>query len=268
MKKHTKTKIILSMIMAFGFSIGNAQTVVATATQPTPVNPVILSPNSLNALTGATTNKIFLDQSGDNPTINLNQTGNSNRQGSANRPIYLRGIGQNITTIQTGDNNEIDLSVVNATTGNDVGATVMIQQIGTGNKIDALCGTGTGSDGTTVLSGCNAADLNWKFTGDSNILQYRATGANQRSAITVNGNSNEFYIDSLTEKNSQTIQVSGDNNIMNLKQNSTGSSGSSIWVDLTGSSNQINITQNGTIDNVVNIKSTTNSGTFNITQKN
>jgi hypothetical protein len=265
----TKTKIILSMlIMTMGFSMSYAQTAVATATQPTPVNPVLLSPNATTALTSGSTNKIFLDQSGDNPNINMNQTGNSNRQGSTNRPIYLRGIGQTVTTIQTGNSNEIDLSVVNSTTGNGVSATVMIQQIGNSNKIDALCGTGTGSDGTTVLSGCNSADLNWKFTGDSNILQYRATGDNQNSAITVNGNSNEFYIDSLTEKNSQTIQVSGDSNTMNLKQNSTGSSGSSIWIDLAGSSNQVNVTQSGTIDSVVNIKSISNSGTFNITQKN
>ena len=260
-------KLILSLALMAAFGV-SAQTVVATATQPTPVNPVILSPNAAGALTSSTTNKIFLDQSGDNPNINMNQTGSGNKQGSTDRPIYLRGISQTVTTIQTGDNNEIDLSVVNATTGNDVGATVMIQQIGNGNKIDALCGTGTASDGTTALTGCNAADLNWKFTGDSNILQYRATGTDQRSAITVSGNSNEFYVDSLTQENSQTIQVSGDTNVFHVKQSSTGGSGSSVWVELAGSSNTFNITQAGGIDNVVNIKSTTNSGTFNIHQRN
>ena len=256
------------LIMAMGFTMSYAQTAVATATQPTPVSPVSLSPNATTALTSSTTNKIFLDQSGDNPNINMNQTGNGNRQGSTNRPVYLQGISQTVTTIQTGDNNEIDLSVVNATTGNGVGATVMIQQIGNSNKIDALCGTGTGSDGVTALTGCNAADLNWKFTGDDNILQYRATGTDQRSAITVTGNSNEFYIDSLTQENSQTIMVAGDNNIFNVKQSSTGANGSSVWTDLTGSSNTVNITQSGSIDNVLNIKSISNSGTFNIHQRN
>jgi hypothetical protein len=260
-------KLILSLALLAAFG-ASAQTIVATATQPTPVNPVLLSPNASSALTSSTTNKIFLDQSGDNPNINMNQTGSGNKQGSSNRPVYLRGIGQTVTTIQTGDNNEIDLSVVNATTGESVGATVMIQQIGSGNKIDALCGTGTASDGDTALTGCNAADLNWKFTGDNNILQYRATGTDQRSAITVNGNSNEFYIDSLTQENSQTIMVSGDNNIFNVKQTSSGASGSSVWTELTGSSNSLTITQSGTVDNVVNIKSNSNSGTFNIHQKN
>jgi sulfopyruvate decarboxylase TPP-binding subunit len=259
-------KLILSLALLAAFG-ASAQTVVATATQPTPVNPVVLSPNATNALTSNTTNKIFLDQSGDNPNLNLNQTGTGNKQGSSDRPVYLRGIDQTVTTIQTGDNNEIDLSVVNATTG-DVGATVMIQQIGSGNQIDALCGTGMASDGDTELTGCNGANLNWKFTGDTNILQYRATGADQRSAITVTGNSNEFYIDSLTQENSQTIMVAGDNNIFNIKQTSNGASGSSALVDLTGNSNNLIITQAGGIDNVVNIKSISNSGTFNIHQRN
>lgn len=260
-------KLILSIMftMAFGAS---AQTTVASAVAPTPVNPMIVSPNATAALSSPTTNRIFLDQSGDNPTINLNQTGNSNRQGSDISPIYLRGIGQTVTTIQTGNSNEIDLAVVHETTGSGVGATVMIQQIGSGNKVDAACGRGTGSDGTTALTGCKAANLNWKFTGNSNTLQYRATGDNQSSAITVNGNSNAFYIDSLTANNSQTIQVTGDNNLFNLKQNSTGAAGSSIWVNLTGNSNTMNITQSGTVDSVANIKSVANSGSFNITQRN
>lgn len=260
-------KLLLSIALIAAFS-AVAQTPVVSPTAPTPVSPVIISPNASTALSNATTNKIFLDQSGDNPDINLNQTGSGNKLGSVDRPIYLRGIGQKITTIQSGDNNEIDLALSNATTGENVGATVMIQQIGGSNKIDAMCGSGTGSDGTTALTGCNGADLNWKFTGNSNTLQYRATGDNQRSAITVNGNSNEFYIDSFTEKNSQTIQVTGDSNKMNIKQDSTGAAGSSVWVELTGSSNQINISQSGSIDNVVNIKSISNSGTINISQKN
>lgn len=260
-------KVILSMMLALAFG-AQAQTAVAQATAPTVVNPIVVSPNAAAALASATTNRIFLDQSGDNPAINLNQTGNSNRQGSANSPIYLRGIGQTVTTIQTGNSNEIDLAVSNATTGSGVGATVNIQQIGNSNAIDAACGSGTASNGTTALTGCKAADLNWKFSGNSNTLQFRATGDDQRSAITANGNSNSFLIDSLTPKNSQTIQVTGDNNAFNISQTGTGSSGGSVWVELTGSSNAVNIAQSGTVDAVANIKSVSNSGIINVTQKN
>ena len=260
-------QILLSVMLAMAFG-AQAQQAVSAAVEPVAVSPIVVCPNAAAALASSTTNRIFLDQSGDNPTINLNQTGNSNRQGTAGSPVYLRGIGQVVTTIQTGNANEIDLAVSNATTGSGVGATVMIQQIGNSNLLDAACGSGTGSDGTTALTGCNAANLNWKFTGNSNTLQYRATGDNQSSAITVVGNSNSFFIDSLTANNSQTLQVTGDNNAMNIIQNSTGSAGSSVWVQLTGASNTMNINQSGSIDNVANIKAVMNSGVVNITQKN
>jgi hypothetical protein len=198
----------------------------------------------------------------------MNQTGNSNRQGSAGSPVYLRGIGQAVTTIQTGNANEIDLAVSNPSTGSGVGATVMIQQIGNSNKIDGACGSGTASDGTTVLTGCKAANLNWKFTGNSNDLQFRGTGADLKSAVDVTGNSNIFRIDAIGDKHSQTIKVAGDTNTFDINQRSTGAAGSSIWVDLIGSSNTLTMSQTGTIDNVINIKSVSNNGMFNITQKN
>lgn len=260
-------KLILSLMITASFGV-YAQSAVALATAPTVVNPIVVSPNAAAALSSSTTNRIFLDQSGDNPAINMNQTGNSNRQGSADNPVYLRGIGQTVTTIQTGNNNEIDLAVSNATTGSGVGATVNIQQLGNSNKVDAACGSGVASDGTTNLTGCKAADLNWKFTGNSNELQYRGTGDNQRSAITVNGNGNQFYVDSLTGNNSQTVQVTGDNNTMNISQTGTGASGGSVWVDLTGASNTINVSQSGSIDSVTNIKSVANGGIINVTQRN
>lgn len=261
-------KIVAGLFLTVGLTSAVAQTAVSAALAPTPVNPIVVSPNAAAALATSTTNRIFLDQSGDNPNINLNQTGNSNRQGTAADPVYLRGIGQTVTTIQTGNNNEIDLKVSNPTTGAGVGATVMIQQIGNSNQVDAACGSGSSSDGATALTGCRAANLNWKFTGNTNDLQYRATGDDQRSNVTVAGNSNTLIIDSLTAKNSQTIMITGDNNQFNIKQTSTGGSGSSALVDLTGNSNVVNITQQGTVDNVTNIKAVMNSGTINVTQKN
>lgn len=75
-------------------------------------------------------------------------------------------------------------------------------------------------------------------------------------------------MDVIGDKHTQTIKVAGDTNTFNINQRSTGAAGSSIWVDLAGNSNNFTISQTGTIDNVVNIKSVSNSGTFNITQKN
>lgn len=258
---------LLSLALLTAFPL-MAQTAVTAPSAPTIPAMATVSPNATAALAIATTNRIFIDQSGDNPNVNMTQDGTGNKAGSSARPVYLRGIGQTVVTKQVGVNNEIMLEAKNDTTGSGQGVTITIQQIGDTNKVDAACGYGNASDGTTALSGCKAADLNWKFTGNSNDLQFRGTGDDLKSAIDVTGNSNVFRIDAIGNKHSQTIKVAGDTNTFNINQRSTGAAGSSIWVDLTGNSNNFNVSQLGTIDNVVNIKSVSNSGTFNITQKN
>ena len=260
-------KILIASAIAFAFP-AMAQTAVTAPTAPTIPVTVVVSPNATAALGISTTNRVFIDQSGDNPNVNVTQDGSGNKQGSAQRPIYLRGIDQVVVTKQVGLSNEINLEVVNDSTGSGKGAKITIQQTGDNNKVDAACGYGTASTGGTALTGCNNADLNWKFTGDSNELQFRGTGTDLRSAITVTGDLNKFFIDAIGDKHSQTLMVTGDSNEFNLNQRSTGAAGSSIWVDLTGNSNKITVSQTGTVDNVVNIKSVSNNGTFNITQKN
>lgn len=262
MKKTLLTILLLAALPVM------AQTAVTAPTAPTVPATATVSPNAASALSISTTNRIFVDQSGDNVNVNMTQDGSGNKAGSAARPVYLRGIDQKVVTKQVGASNEIMLEVVNATTGANQGATVTIQQIGNSNKVDAACGYGNASDGTTALTGCKAADLNWKFTGDSNELQFRGTGEDLKSAVTVTGNLNKFYVDSIGNKHSQTLMVAGDSNEFNINQRSTGAAGSSIWVDVTGNSNKFTVSQTGTIDNVLNIKSVGNSGVWNINQKN
>jgi len=245
-----------------------AQTAVTAPTAPVIPATATVSPNATAALNIASTNRVFVDQSGDNVNVNITQDGSANKQGSAARPVYLRGIDQKLVTRQIGTGNEIMLEAVNATTGSGQGVTITIQQIGDNNKVDAACGYGTASTGGTALTGCKAADLNWKFTGNSNELQFRGTGEDLKSAVTVTGNLNKFYIDAIGDKHSQTLMVAGDSNEFNINQRSTGAAGSSVWVDVTGNNNKFTVSQTGTVDNVLNIKSVSNSGIWNITQKN
>jgi len=258
---------IITILLAAAFPV-MAQTAVSAPSAPVIPNMVTVSPNATAALAIATTNRIFIDQSGDNPNVNMTQDGTGNAAGTGGRPIYLRGIDQTIVTRQIGVSNDISLEAVNATTGSGQGVNITIQQIGDSNKVDAACGYGTASTGGTALTGCKAADFNWKFTGDSNDFQFRGTGDDLKSAVDVTGDSNIFRIDAIGNKHSQTIKVVGDTNTFDINQRSTGAAGSSIWVDLTGNSNTFTISQTGTIDHVVNIKSVSNSGMFNITQKN
>lgn len=262
MKKTLLAIILAAALPAF------AQSAVSAPSAPVIPNMVSVSPNAIAALASATTNSIFIDQSGDNPNVNMTQDGSGNKAGTGGRPIYLRGIDQVIVTRQIGASNDISLEAVNNTTGSGQGVNITIQQIGNSNRVDAACGYGNASDGTTALSGCKAADLNWKFTGNSNDFQFRGTGDDLKSAVDVAGDSNIFRIDAIGNKHSQTIKVVGDSNTFDINQRSTGAAGSSIWIDLTGNSNTFTLSQTGTIDNVVNIKSVANNGMFNITQKN
>lgn len=260
-------KTLLAILLASTLP-AMAQTAVTAPQAPVIPATATVSPNATAALNISSTNRIFVDQSGDNVNVNMTQNGSGNKAGSTARPIYLRGIDQKLITIQTGASNEIMLEAVNATTGSGQGVTITIQQIGDSNKVDAACGYGTASTGNTALTGCKAADLNWKFTGDSNDLQFRGTGDDLKSAITVTGDSNIFRIDAIGNKHTQTLMVAGDTNEFNLNQRSTGAAGSSIWIDLAGNNNKFTVSQTGTIDNVLNIKSVGNSGVWNINQKN
>jgi hypothetical protein len=264
MKKTLLTILLAATLPAF------AQTAVSAPSAPIIPSMTTVSPNATAALAIATTNRVFIDQSGANPNVNMTQDGTGNKAGSAARPVYLRGIDQVIVTRQVGINNEINLEVSNDTTGTGKGAKVTIQQLGDSNTVDAACGYGFASNGTTALTGCNNADLNWKFnTGsDSNVLQFRGSGTDLKSAIDVTGDTNKFYVDTIGNKHSQTIKVVGNTNEFNINQQSTGAAGSSIWVDVNGDGNKFAMSQTGTIDNVINIKSVATSGTFNITQKN
>jgi hypothetical protein len=251
-----------------------AQTAVVAPTTPTiPAMQTVTAGATAALANTAVTNRVFIDQSGANPNVNVTQDGSGNAQGDAANPIYLRGTNQTLVTRQIGDLNSIMLEVVNPTTGAGVGATVTIQQLGNSNIVDAACGYGNASDGTTSIAngstGCKAADLNWKFTGDSNDLQYRGGGSDLISHIDATGNSNVFRIDQLGDKHSQLINLTGDSNTFNITQSGGVTNGNHIVVSMTTSnSNTVNISQTGAVDNYLNLKTAgTTSGTFNIVQK-
>ena len=268
-----------------------AQSVAVTAPSPNaPVNPVLtVSANAVSALGSNTTNRVFVDQSGENPDVSITQTGVGNTVGShasytksitnipqrlvgagtrsftVDTPVYLRGADQDITVVQTGNNNTINLRAENPTTSGD-GVSINIQQIGNSNFVDAQCGGGA-TVGGTALTTCKDATISWKWTGDSNVMQFKGTGDSLNSQVEVTGNSNEMYVDAVGDKHSQVIKVAGDFNVFNITQTANSTNGSSVWVDLTGNSNKFTVSQAGTQDNVVHIKSVANTGNWNIIQR-
>ncbi len=268
-----------------------AQSVAVTQPSPNaPVQPVLtISANAVTALGSNTTNRVFVDQSGENPDVSITQTGVGNTVGAnatytkgitnipqrlvgggtrnftVDTPMYLRGADQDITVVQTGNNNTVSLRAENPTSSGD-GVSINIQQIGDSNFVDASCGGGSSSTGT-ALTTCKDATISWKWTGNSNVMQFKGTGDSLNSQVEVTGNSNEMYIDAVGDKHSQVIKVAGDYNVFNISQTANSTNGSSVWIDLTGNSNKFAISQAGTQDNVIHIKSVANTGNWNIVQR-
>lgn len=278
------------MMLAIAFPV-YAQSVAVTAPSPNaPVNPVLtVSANAVSALGSNTTNRVFVDQSGENPDVSITQTGVGNTVGShasytksitnipqrlvgagtrsftVDTPVYLRGADQDLTIVQTGNNNTINLRAENPTTSGD-GVSINIQQIGDSNFVDAQCGGGA-TVGGTALTTCKDATISWKWTGNSNVMQFKGTGDSLNSQVEVTGNSNEMYVDAVGDKHSQVIKVAGDFNVFNISQTGNSTNGSSVWIDLSGNSNKFAISQAGTQDNVVHIKSVASTGNWNIIQR-
>jgi len=267
-----------------------AQTTVTAPTPEAPVNPTLtVMANTVTALGANTTNRVFVDQDGERPNVNITQSGSGNTIGSdvaysksitgivdrlntggtrnytVNSAIYLRGDDQRLVIVQQGNNNTLAMKAISPDVATQ-GVDFTLQQLGNSNFADVLCGSGSSTAGT-ALTGCKDATFNWKFTGNSNAIQFRGTGDDLNSQITVTGNSNEFNIDAVGNKHNQTLNVSGDFNVFNLSQTSNSSNGSSIWMDVTGSSNRFNISQAGTQDNVVKITTVGSSGVWNIIQR-
>lgn len=261
-------KTIITSLFLLIVSLAYGQNQVSLPDIPMIPETLVVSPNAIAALSSNTTNSVFIDQNGDNIDVNITQEGAGNKSGSALRPIYLRGIDQTYVSKQIGNNNEIFFEGRNNSVGENQGLRVTIQQYGNNNTIDSACGQGTASDNLTELTGCKKADLNFKFTGNNNGLQFRGTGDNIISAVTVTGDYNNFNIDALNNYQSQTITVSGNYNQFNLTQKNTGVSGSSIEIHQIGDQSKFTVSQAGTIDNVLYIKSISNLSTFNIIQKN
>jgi len=186
------------------------------------------------SITFGANNLIYITQSGTGLTMNIDQIGNSNTVGSAQARATFTG-----TTV-----------------------TVDIDQVGDSN-VTTLAGGATGDIAGT--------DFDYAATGDSNVLVMTqgaaatATGGNQDFAVTGTSNNINATCEVVGCINNWT--VSGDGNDIDTTQ--TGNADHSITASITGNSNNIDIDQTnsgGSTSGIVNITSTTTSGTIDIDQ--
>jgi hypothetical protein len=262
-------KTLLAVLLAMVLPVMAQTTPTAPAAgSPAPmitVSDTAFAAGVTSALSDPNTNIVYLNQTGVNPIVNITQDGAGNRVGAdatgGINPVVLSGSNQTVTIIQSGQgqaagyNNVIDTLKLYTTSG---ASSVTIQQLGSSNTINATCGSG---------ANCNNANINWKFQGDNNSLNFTGRGDSLISGINVTGNGNTFVSQMTGDNHSQLVNVNGsDNNTFNLTQ--TSSSPSNIVITQNGmGGTAFNISQTGSYSGVANIQATSAGGSFNITQR-
>ena len=264
-------KQILTMVAA-GILAGSAFSQTAP-TAPTQASAPTITTESTTrfaagvtaSLNASTTNIVYLQQTGNSPTVSVNQDGNSNRAGAnasgTTNSMILDGNNQVVTIDQTGNSNVINTLKI---TGN--AANVYLLQDGNSNTANVSCGLTDSCSATANYT--NTAALDWRFTGNSNSLNYTGNGPALQAAVYVTGNSNTVTMQQTSTAGQQALinLTSSDSNTVNVTQ--TSASLSSLVLTQTGTgSTTFNISQTGTYSNTANVTAAAAGGSFNITQR-
>ena len=242
----------------------------------------------------AADNSIYIDQSGDNSTIDVTQTG------AGNVVRGIQGVGSSNTTPAKiyGDNNAVDIRQIGSTNTLSLGVNTSTAT-GRSYGVD-LTYYVTGNSGTAVINSNNAAS----GTSGSNFIDVRQTGNSAGLNLNVLGSKNDFTaVTSGGSNNSITATINADSTVNNIsmtgggsnsltqtitsnkatnnittvgasngivltQSGTAGTNGHAFTLDLTGSSNTFNVTQGGTIDTTVNLKSVGSGNAWNITTGN
>jgi len=203
---------------------------------------------SLLGTTAAWASDVYIDQAGSTTTIDIVQTGSGNTVGSSGTASTIIGSNTDIDVTQTGSNNAADIETATgasdtkidyiATGGSNVldvdlaaatDTTITAVITGDSNEV-TVCGT-LATDASAVASAtcgtevsANTTTTNLAITGDSNKVAAGLDAADAVNNITLGANTPSDY------------------NVVNLSQ--TGTDTPVVTLNVDGSSNAVNITQN------------------------
>ena len=239
----------------------------------------------------AVDNSIYIDQAGDNATINISQDGAGNRvrgiqgTGTGNTtPAVINGDGMQIDITQVGAGNVLNMGI-QSTTANGSDPTSVNYNVSGGNNTGTinLNADGQGTNASTTLDitqtgGNNVANIN--VLGSKNTLTAVQSGGSATLNSTVNasettqtintsgGTGNSVTTNLTGDKGTVVVDFVGASNTASITQAGGGTAGHSTTLDVNGSSNSYTINQSGTIDTTVNIKTSGSGNTFGIVTRN
>ena len=211
-------------------------------------------------LTPAIANDIYIQQSGDNLDLDITQDGQNNVAGNSSTAMSLTGNSMTFSISQVGDSNVIEATINGTTyTGN-------INLTGGLNTVDLDC----------AASNCDTVSMSIDVTGDSadvtvnlgstaDASDYTGTiditsAATETFTLTVNAAAADADIDitnsSGTVGNTSSYTQTGDGD----------TNGHSLTHNHTGDGAVINMSQSGIYDNKINVTTSGDNATIDITQ--
>jgi hypothetical protein len=239
----------------------------------------------------AVDNSIYIDQAGDNATINISQDGAGNRVrgiqgvGTGNTtPAVINGDGMQIDITQVGAANVLNLGIQSTTAAGGAPTSVSYNVSGGGNT--GTINLNSDNQGTNASSVVDITQTNGNNTtnismlGSSNSLTANQSGGSAQLISNVNadtttqtintsgGTDNRVTTNLTGEKGTVVVDMVGASNHATITQDGGSTMGHYTKLDVAGSNNQYTVNQSGTIDTTVNIKTTGSGNTFGVVTRN
>ena len=207
-------------------------------------------------------NDIYVTQSGASLTLDVLQDGENNTIGNSTTASASTGATTNLNIDQVGDSNVITYQI------NGASYTGVIALTGNSNNVDLNCD----SDGSN--SSCGSANAVINFTGNSNDidLDIGQTSAATSADVDIVGNtgSDSNVVAATVDGTSAilTITINGDTNNYLLDIDGNGDvNGHTLIHTHTGGIADVDITQSGVNDNMINLTTSGDNHNIDIIQR-
>jgi hypothetical protein len=215
----------------------------------------------------ASANLIYIDQIGDNLDLDIVQDGQDNSIGSSSADAVFNGDNMNFSITQTGSYNVI-AAIINGDTYTGTwditGDTNDIALLCDSANSNSSCGTVTAN--ITIDGDSQDVDLSFGETADASNLIANITidGDGNIVAMTVDGTS---VVATLTIDNTVLSGTDGTANTFTVGISGDGDVDGHTYIhDHTGGGAVVNVTQSGTNDNLINMTTSGDSATIDISQ--
>ena len=206
-------------------------------------------------------NDIYITQSGSNLDLDVTQDGQNNTVGNSTTSSSVAGATTNLAITQVGNSNVLTFDVNGATYTGTFSVT------GDSNNIDFNC------DSTNGNSSCGTATASIVWVGSSNDLDIdigeTADASNATVSITGSSGSDCNVVAATIDGTSviMTLTINGDTNNYLIDIDGDGdSAGHTLVHSHTGSIADVDITQSGIYDNLINLTTSGDNADIDISQ--